>query len=439
MAVLARKSSNVSSLQYPVIFIVTLLTLFTFTVSAPLIPRSLVKQNMTESADYMVEQGTAHMSLDFYHGSFLDYYADSITLSIAYHLDEDHPVSSSMWANYYGVSTNVMPEYLQESVRNNLETNMEYMRYWHGSASLMRILHVLWNVKQIFLFHSILIAGLLAALLFFLWRNNLKAEAVCYMISVIAVNVWFVPLCLEYTYTILIMLIASIIALKMSPEKKTHLIGPFFLITGMVTVYFDFLTAETLTLLIPLLLILRIRSKNGSQQWTTDYLLVLKSGVLWAIGYIGMWISKWVLAALILRQNMLPFIGEHIAERLDGDVVPGMRPEHYIIEAIQRNLKCLFPYEFGISGAVLVFFLIVLLILPVFLNKVRIKKEISKGIILLFGILALLPFLRFAVLHNHAYRHYVFTHRALAATVLAICFIVLELVERVPEGRTVDV
>ena len=228
MAVLARKSSNVSSLQYPVIFIVTLLTLFTFTVSAPLIPRSLVKQNMTESADYMVEQGTAHMSLDFYHGSFLDYYADSITLSIAYHLDEDHPVSSSMWANYYGVSTNVMPEYLQESVRNNLETNMEYMRYWHGSASLMRILHVLWNVKQIFLFHSILIAGLLAALLFFLWRNNLKAEAVCYMISVIAVNVWFVPLCLEYTYTILIMLIASIIALKMSPEKKTHLIGPFF-------------------------------------------------------------------------------------------------------------------------------------------------------------------------------------------------------------------
>lgn len=427
-----------SIFQYMLAFFCTLLLLFVLTVTAPLVPKKLIKNHMTESTEYMVEQGTAHRILNFVDASSLDYYADSVTLSIAYSLDEKHPVRSSMWSNYYGVSSNAMPKYLKESVENDLEPNTEYMRYWHGSASLMRIMHVFSNVKQVYILNYILMLCLLIILLIILWKNGLRAEALCFIISMISVSFWYVPLCLEYTYTFLIMMAGSITAVSIALKNETNLIGLLFLITGVVTVYFDFLTAETLTLLVPLLLILRVRSRQDMKSTKSEIILSLKAGACWSVGYLGMWLMKWVIAAIVLKQSMLPFITGHIAERLDGDVVSGMRPDNYVLSAIIKNVKCLFPYEFGISGAILVFVFIFVLIIPVVLNKVKMKKTVSKEVILLYMVLAFVPFFRLAVLHNHAYRHYFFTYRALAATVLAICFMTLELLETVPRKAVIS-
>ena len=464
-------------LSYLLIFAIMILIFFSFTILCTLIPKEKIKENMKESADYMYEQGTAHFILVFIHASFLDYYADSITLSIAYNFDEEHPVESSMWASYYGTSSNLMPEYLKESVENDPEPNTEYMRYWHGSASLMRLSHLILNVKQVFVLHAVFMSLAIVVLMCTLWRHNLKGEATCFLLSMIVVSIWYVPLCLEYFYAVFIMIVASIAGVKIQMpsgsanreacwNNKDSILGAFFLITGMFTAYFDFLTAETLTLLIPLLFILRIRSRQSTQsikygqriengqyaengqkiensqkihsrqKSKKEVLFTIKSCLLWSIGYVGAWVMKWILAALILHQDMLPFITEHIAERLDGDIVEGLRPDNYILAAIARNLKCLFPYEYGISGAILVFaFIIVVVILPVAMNRIRMKKEINRTAILLYVIIGIIPFIRFTVLHNHAYRHYIFTHRALAATVLAISFIVLEVVEVVGRNR----
>ena len=49
--------------------------------------------------------------------------------------------------------------------------------------------------------------------------------------------------------------------------------------------------------------------------------------------------------------------------------------------------------------------------------------------IALYAVTATVPFIRFLVMNNHSYGHFVFTYRALATTVLAVCFIVGELVE----------
>ena len=40
----------------------------------------------------------------------------------------------------------------------------------------------------------------------------------------------------------------------------------------------------------------------------------------WAFGYVGTWISKWMISSLVLKENVMPYITEHIAERLGGDV-----------------------------------------------------------------------------------------------------------------------
>ena len=96
--------------------------------------------------------------------SVVDYYADSLLLSIVYYLGyDDHPVQAAMWDNYYGYHNQYATQYLKESVQNNTPPNQEYLRYWHGSAAVMRALHLICSVKEIYLFHGILLIILVFA------------------------------------------------------------------------------------------------------------------------------------------------------------------------------------------------------------------------------------------------------------------------------------
>lgn len=113
--------------------------------------------------------------------------------------------------------------------------------------------------------------------------------------------------------------------------------GLFFMITGMITSYMDFLTTETLTLLVPLLLIIWIDIRNKGH---ADVKKILKSVLFWSIGYIGMWLMKWGLAAVILRENVMPYITGHVRERLGGDI--GIAPWRYYVGAVTRNIRHLF-------------------------------------------------------------------------------------------------
>ena len=94
------------------------------------------------------------------------------------------------------------------------------------------------------------------------------------------------------------------VSVKLALKEKYSWIGPFFLITGMVTVYFDFLTTETLSLLVPLLLILRVSRVQGKEWW----LMAAKSCIAWLIGYLGMWLMKWGLASVILGIDVKPAV-----------------------------------------------------------------------------------------------------------------------------------
>ena len=299
----------------------------------------------------------------------------------------------------------------------------------------MRVLHVFWNIRQIYIFHFILMAALLLILLIQLIRQKYYGEAISVILAMIVVSVWYVPLCLEYTYTFLCMLTASIIAVHLAIRRKYQRFSLFFLAVGMVTVYFDFLTTETLTLLVPLLLALRIRQRQDYQSGKIEWILAFRCCISWLVGFACMWVMKWVSASIVLGQNVMPYVNDHISERLDGYV--GLSTGEYIAQTIIRNLKILLPYEYGIAGAVVLMICLLLgVVLPVLLGKITLKKKISGTAILLYIALGLIPFLRFMVLLNHSYIHRFFTYRALAASILALCFIVLELVEKNEQRKT---
>ena len=419
-----------STAKYILIFFCTFFLLFVLIPGAASIPKTWIKSKMLESAEYMSNHKTSFLITDWISASQIDHYADCINLSIADQLDEEKPLQSAMWTVYYDSTSEEANESFLNSVRYDLPGNTEYLRYWHGSAAMMRFLHLILNVKQIYFLHAVLMAVLILILVLLLMKNGYKAEAISFALSMIVVSIWYVPFCLEYTYSFLCMLIASIAGTLLALNRRDKWIGSFFLIVGMATVYFDFLTTETLSLLIPLLLLCRIKraEKSRKNQWIDS----IRWSIAWGIGYIGMWMMKWVLASVVLSRDVMPYVTGHISARLDGEVSGGSITGNLYIDTLLRNMRKLFPYEYGISGAILVVvFIFLVFFLPAVKGRICIGRKIKMSKIFLYIVIGLIPFVRFLVLSNHSYIHSIFTYRALASTILALCFIILELVEPV--------
>lgn len=254
-------------------------------------------------------------------------------------------MESALIDRYYKGSTeSTMNESYAKAVKEELDPNDQYLRYWHGSLVFVRPLLVFLNLEQMKIFHGLEIITLLLILLFMLIKHGYNSEALSLGISLITVSIWFVPLSLEYTRMFLLTLVSSIIAIRFSdsPEKR-ECIYLLFLFTGMITSFLDFLTTETLTLLIPLLLLARIGRRQGKTLWK----LSLYSDINWGIGYIVTWVSKWLLVYFVLGMNPIPYIRSNFFEHLGA--YDGLTAMQQITESFHRNISMLFPFGYGKS------------------------------------------------------------------------------------------
>lgn len=416
-------------LRYVLSFI-TLVTICTLAmVFAAMIPGESIQPQMEESAGYLTEHRYhfPYYLIDGVNSSAVDEVADANLLNIAYFLDPEHPLESVMRCDCYFDIHN-QNGFFREAVNNDVKPNMQYYRYWHGSLIFVRPLLRIWNIRQIYVFHCFVLSGLILFLLIFLFKHSLTAEGISLIISMIAVSLWVVPLCLEFTWMFLLAFVVSIVSVKLAKEEKYDLFGILFFVTGMITIYLDFFTTETLTILIPLLLTLRIRKRQGKEG---DGWFAVKCCILWGIGYVSMWAAKWCLASAVLNTDVTAAIQSSI-EQHTGSAGYSTQTM-YLLSVFLKNIYCLVPISYGLTGAVITFVIVFFFgFLPVCTNRVRLKETIRWQTILLYAFMGMIPYIRYAVIPHHSWYHYFFTYRAQAASVLALCFITLELVELNP-------
>ncbi|MBP5605635.1 MAG: hypothetical protein J6X60_08850, partial [Ruminiclostridium sp.] len=353
--------------------------------------------------------------------SIIDRYADSILLNIAYHFDGSDPLRSVMISEYYYTDYKNENNNLLDSVRDGLTPNKEYLRYWHGSAALVRAAHCLTDIRGMYIFGAAALVILNALLLFVLIKQKLYAGAVGTVCALAAAGIWYVPFSLEYTWIFLIAPVISLISVRLSINGRKDMLGLLFMIAGIITNYFDFLTAETLTLTLPLLLALYTLRAKAAVGAKPEALTALRLCCAWAAGYAGMWVLKWLLAAAVLGEDVMPYVLSHISARTVGELAYG---EADILSAFVRNFGCLFP--FGYTG-VGIFAGIVLILAVVYVCYVYHRDGIKVSDILIYAVIGAVPLLRYAVMLSHSYLHYFFTYRAQAAGVLAVCLIISEI------------
>ncbi|MBR1673744.1 MAG: hypothetical protein IJ703_02175 [Eubacterium sp.] len=409
--------------KYISAYIITAAVLVGLLVAVALIPRSSIRENMRRSAELLCRNDVFMRMPGGLEAGKIDRYADSILLGIAYSYDSEKPLESVMWSAYYNKEFTDENFNLLEAVKEGKEANRQYLRYWHGSNVIVRPLHLIFSLKGIYILNAVMLTVLAAFLFALLIREGAIAPAIGLAAGFAAASVWYVPYSLEYTWTFYITLIMSIVmVLRERRGRKTALVIPF-MICGMITCFMDFLTTELLTLLVPLLIVIWFRwrePRNEDFGWKR----IAAPAVGWGAGYVGMWLTKWILAAIVLGENVIPYVKENLEERINGNI--GIGTWEYLKGSISRNIRMLLPWGFGgfgIFAALAGGFAIIYLCYVCKKKKVRLKP------VLMYTAVACVPFVRYLVLHNHSFLHAFFTFRTLIATILATALIVGEMID----------
>ncbi len=385
-----------------------------------LIPKSAIHKNLIESADYLCENHVFFNVNEDDRSSRIDRYADSILLNISYNFESSNPLTSTMRCSYHFDATENENINLRTALSEKADPTFDYTRYWHGSISIVRPLLMIFNIEQIYIIMYVIIVALIVVLSILIKKHFGWSIILCFIISAIMTSIWYVPLSLEFTWTILIMLMASIICVsKLNDTSFNYSI--FFFIVGNVTAYFDFLTTETLTLLLPMsLIVLHNHIKENIQKLKLELKKYIIFGVSWLAGYGLTWIAKWSLASIILNKNVFSNAINQASYRAASDV-DNMSGVSVRLGAEIRNLSCLFPFSLLKENA-FPFAIIFILVVMIIIYLIRKEKCVVNSLLL---IIALIPYIRYFVLSNHSYMHYFFTFRAQLVTIFCLSAILV--------------
>jgi len=189
----------------------------------------------------------------------------------------------------------------------------------------------------------------------------------------------------------------------------------FFLIIGILTSYFDFLTYPITTLGIPLCCYFLLENDRA---WNNIKKLI-GFCASWGIGYAGMWAAKWVIADLTLHTGTIKdaiwsIIGR--TEAIGGR--PRMNGGFYVIGLNLHE----YPVYMGIAAGILAAVAVGLMVMIIVMG--RWKNVYAQ--LLPVVVTAAIPFAWIIAVQHHSALHARFTFRILSvAAAAAITFIVL--------------
>ena len=365
----------------------------------------------------------------------------------------DSALVNRMWSLEEG---NSPAHSLINGINSNREADLnkdkKYGRYWHGYLIFLKPLLYKTTVGSIRLLNSYIQLFLIAIAAVLLYKKLGMFYVFAFILTVAAINPVTTALCFQNS-TVFYVLLFAVIALLLKNEfiKENARYIYFFLIVGICTSYFDFLTYPFVSLGVPLCLFVVL---NKEKFFIVPIKEVFKKlfGCLfaWCFGYAGMWASKWILATTLTDYNALAdTFYNAIESKLSAVEVIAISPDanastwDYIkflfspqhnlpqgyaitqeitaAEVFYKNIHALFDTPFAIIFALFILFMIFRMI------KNKFKPHMNLNILIIFAFIAALPFVWYFIVIKHSEIHFFFVHRELAISVFAIACFFIEL------------
>lgn len=409
-------------IKYVLVFLSLLLIFFSLLLVSSLFPSSMIEHNVVKSSVTLSKEGNIYK---FFPWSRVvnNNYTDVLMINEAYSIDNKNPLYSCMAVrkNYKesvtkyscsditgdSISLNSL-RYdpvgeLSEFLNGNIDTSITYARYWHGYLPILRVLLIFFDISEIRMILLIIFVILFVWLLKLIRDKIGLIEAIIFALSLMLYSYFLVSYSLESAPVFLVMMISSIILLKRIDKIKN--LYSFVFIISCITNFVDYLTVPLITLAIPLILYITYKQKEKSDLPCKALIqIVIKSSLIWFIGYASTWFSKWIIYDILYGEEIIKSAITQVIYRTGATVT-------YETESIFSVIgKFMLDVLIYCDSIIILVIFFLLLNIKKYKITVRTKKDyFNKTAPIL--LIALIPIVWYLVLANHTVVHSRFTYR----------------------------
>lgn len=398
------------------VFFTTLTLLWLALFLSSLIPNEAIRVNMEKSVYSYADRPAFAFTQGNRLNSVADHYADAIWLNVAWNMGRGEPLRACVQTQYYDGEELGENAGLYYSVMENAEPNVDYTRYWHGTALVIRLLSLFTTVEGMKIIGFAVFLLLVAVSLALLLRLGHRDLAAALALSLAAVQIWNIRLSLEYqpAFIVTFALLPFYLLLE---RKNDDWLAVLSIVGGTAVAFFDFLTTETVTVLLPLILVTAVRAKENRP---IKAALLLKCGICWGCAYAGTFLVKWTAAALVSHTDTFSAALASVQERTGSTPADFIEPAVSFLSAPLANLAVLFGGAYRVDhGRVFTGIAVSLLVLLSVWYLLRNKTQKSASAVLMLAVGSIV-LLRFLLLNNHSYLHCFFTYRSLVSLIFAL-------------------
>lgn len=407
----------------PIIGLVLLLLVY-------LLPIDAMARHIYDSRDLIISEFEDEVQIDGYRASLTGCFTDCLMLEHAIYENKNHTKLEQALRMYRGeiiedapITENWAPgrsliAYLQGI---ELPSEVEYGRYWHGYLVILKPLLMLTSVSGIRLLNSAFQLLLVGIVVMQLVEKKKKSLAFAFLISMPFMWYFSSYASLSLSICLYLVLLWSIVFLNMHMriERQKSFIA-FFMVVGMTTAYFDFLTYPLVTLGYMLVLWLALCGKGTAK----DSVNVLQYSIAWGGGFGWMWGSKWVLCDILTNSKTIQDALKNVFIRSAS--AEGQGRIGGFLPVLAKNLQ---PY---VNWTFILLFIFGIGYSLFQIGRNKEKKAVVKssflqlrsGGIIAYFMVALFPMAWFFLMQNHSEQHWIFTCRIISVSVFALFGIV---------------
>ncbi len=386
------------------------------------LPTSKMKDHVMHGADIYSWLGSYPEMVDLYETTRLDLQTDAIMFQAAIcpvkSVTDALAVPNVHVAGWAHSEVNSLLDYVNDAPYEELRIR-PYARYWHGYLVFFKPFLTFFNLSDMLIFNMIFQTLLWVLMIMGFYQKGLKR----FIPALFAFIVVMHPFEISYSFQITdCFVITALTVLAMFHFENSRFVqdndGAYlFLLAGICTAYMDLLTYPVVTLGIPLSLWILLREEK--QTLKDKMILTIKDSAYWGGGYLGMFFMKWLLASVILGENIFAnaigeaqsWVSTHTANAESG----GIRR----FDAIRINVMLFAKWTY-IAAAI---FVLIWILRDYFSDKCRTEHTAMKhrlNSVLPLLLISTYPFLWYMLASSHSYVHPRLAYRELSISFFAI-------------------
>lgn len=372
--------------------------------------------NLQKDTPYFLSQGDLNYVLGEEYLSFAgDFPSDVLMVKTCIYDNDEQSFLNRVFGDYHYLfedyETDSDKNLLLDLNRGWLDEGVEvpsyvfhYGRYWHGYQVVLKPMLCMFSWREIVIIGFFIQLMIFILTIVLIYKNHgamwiVPIVVLYFLLNPISIAVSFQYQSLYYiTFGCLIFIESKVGRMMLNSKSYVY----FFLLIGILTSFFDFLTYP----IVPIGICLCWMVTNSDGNLMKNVKKVIAGGLSWGCGYGLFWASKWLITTLVTSENIFSNAGKSFSGYIskEGNSVLSVIAENYEV-LLKKPYVLLLILTFG---AVIYWSL---------RNISDIKNFVSFLPCLLLGAL---PIVWYIFASRHSYLHSYMTHRDSIVTYFAV-------------------